>query len=106
MSQETMHTETIGQNATPTDNVVARPWPVKYALVWLMAGVVTQSVVLPCLCYEGTVKMQIAGLVDLLVLLRIVVAGVRKETGRGWIFYAALPLAMIPIIELIVVLWK
>ena len=79
----------------------AKEWNYKASLVSLVFAILLQAVFLPCLCYAGVVKMNIAVAVDLLVVLRLVVARSRRERGRGWLFYAALPYAMIPIIEIL-----
>lgn len=71
----------------------------------LLGAVALQSLVLPCLCYAGTVKCEIALAVDALVALRVIVACLRREGGRGWIFYAALPLVIIPVILLAERFW-
>ena len=79
-------------------------WNYLAVLVSLLAAVVIQGAVLPCLCYEGTIKIRIALGVDALILIRVLVAWIRKERGKGWIFYAALPFVMILVIELAVYL--
>jgi hypothetical protein len=38
----------------------------------------------------GTAKMTVALVLDGLVALRTVAAGILREKGKGWIFYAAL----------------
>jgi len=60
--------------------------------VWLsfLAAIFLQSLILPCMCMEGTVKGWIALGVDMLVLIRVAIAWVRNETGRGWLFYVIL----------------
>ncbi len=73
--------------------------------VSLFGGLVLQMIVLPCLCYAGTVRMYIAIAVDLLVILRLVIARILRERNRGWIFYAMLPYLIIPIIFLVEHFW-
>lgn len=51
---------------------------------------VLQSLFLPCLCAKGTAKMAIGIGVDLLVLGRVLLAKLRKETNRDWIVYLIL----------------
>ena len=80
-------------------------WDYRAVLVSLLVAMVLQSIFLPCLCYEGTVKGYMAGAVDILVVLRLIVARVRKERSKGWIFYAILPFLIIPVILLVVHFW-
>jgi hypothetical protein len=60
--------------------------------IWaaFLAAIILQSLILPCLCVEGTVKGWIALGFDVLVLIRVAVAWGRNETGRGWLFYVIL----------------
>jgi len=44
----------------------------------------------PCLCSIGTTKVVWALVFDALIAIRLVAAKRFWETGRGWIFYAAL----------------
>jgi hypothetical protein len=57
-----------------------------------------QLIVLPCLCYAGTLKVSAALIVDALVLARAVLAKARHERDRGWVFYAALPFLIVPVL--------
>ena len=100
-----MHTEPIEQNGTQADNIVARPWRIKAALLWLVICVSARLLV-PWVYFESSVKIQIAMGLDLLVLLRIIVGSLFGKTGPGWIVYAILPLWLVPILTLIVVLWR
>lgn len=75
-------------------------WNYFTVLLALVAAVMLQSMILQCACHEGVVKSQVAFGIDALVLLRLVVARVRRETGRGWVAYALLPLVIIPVIEI------
>ena len=76
-------------------------WKYGWFLISLMVGMLAQSLFLPCLCYAGTMRMYFAGVVDLLVVLRLIIARVRRERGKGWIFYAMLPYLIIPVALLI-----
>ncbi len=80
-------------------------WNYLAVLVCLFGAMVLQAVVLPCLCYEGTVNMYIAGAVDVLVILRLILARVRRERGKGWIFYAILPYLIVPVVLLAQHFW-
>ena len=53
--------------------------------IWLafLAAILSQSLLLPCLCWEGTAKGYLAFAVDLLVLIRVAIAWASNETGRG-----------------------
>jgi hypothetical protein len=64
----------------------------------LCVAILLQSIVLPCLCYAGTLKLSVALMVDALVLARVVLAKARHERGRGWVFYAALPFLVVPVL--------
>jgi len=65
-------------------------WDYKHLWSALVIAFVLQSMLLPCLCDVGMAKMKLALWFDLLVALRIGMARVIGETGRGWIFYAIL----------------
>jgi hypothetical protein len=65
-------------------------WNFAGLLAALLIGFLFQSVFLPCLCDIGTAKIALAYSFDGLVLLRMLVAYIRSETGKGWVFYAAL----------------
>ena len=58
-------------------------------LAW-MVGILLQSIFLPCLCYEGTIKMYVALMFDLAVVLRGLVAWLLKEKNNTWIMYVVL----------------
>jgi len=80
----------------------SREWKYLGVLVALVAGLLLQVLLLPCLCYRGTVKMQIALAADAIVLVRLLVARIRRERGNGWAFYAILPFLAILVAELAV----
>ena len=103
--ERTMCPETIEQNATSDDNIVARSWRIKDALLWLVICVLPRMLV-PWVYFDSSVKMQIAMGLDLLVLLRIIVGSLFGKTGPGWIVYAVLPLWLLPLLHLSVVLWR
>ena len=52
-----------------------------------------QSLLLPCLCSTGVANSKFALAFDALVLLRMLLARHRHETGKDWIFYAVLCLS-------------
>lgn len=69
---------------------LGRGWHYWHLLMAWGAGVLGQSIVLPCLCWEGMVKGYVALLFDVLMLGRMWIARQLRETGRGWVFYAVL----------------
>jgi hypothetical protein len=54
-----------------------------------LIGFLLQNLFLPCLCDIGTAKITLALVFDGLVAVRIFIAYLSREQGRGWIFYAA-----------------
>lgn len=72
----------------------------------VLAGVVL-GLVAQCVCLPGffTLGAVIAGGVDLLVLARLVLARILKEKGKGWVFYAALPLLIVAVLLLAKRIW-
>ncbi|MBI9018575.1 MAG: hypothetical protein JEZ07_15085 [Phycisphaerae bacterium] len=72
-------------------------WPA--VVVCFVVGLLIQSVLLPCMCRDGSVKMGVAFVFDILITLRLGWAYFRKEKGKVWLFYAALCLLLGPIIE-------
>jgi hypothetical protein len=69
---------------------LANGWNFQHVWLAFIAAIFLQSLILPCMCMEGTVKGWIALGVDMLVLIRVAVAWGRNETGRGWLFYVIL----------------
>lgn len=65
-------------------------WNFKYLAIALFIGFCLQFLFLPCLCDSDEAKMALAFSFDGLVLVRILLAYFRRETGKGWIFYAVL----------------
>ena len=61
-------------------------------LIFLLAFLL-QSLFVPCLCAIGTAKMKFAVIIDVLILIRIITAHIRKEKDKGWIFYTVLLLS-------------
>jgi hypothetical protein len=68
----------------------ATGWQYGQICVAFTVAIVLQSLMLPCLCEVGTAKGKLALGVDALVFARTAIAWMRKETGRGWLFYAVL----------------
>lgn len=65
-------------------------WKFKPLLAALLIGFFFQSLFLPCLCPIGTAKIALAYSFDGLVLVRMLLAHFRRETGKGWMVYAVL----------------
>src|SRR5258707_9378327 len=65
-------------------------WNFRHLGAALFIGFVLQSLFLPCLCSIGDAKIALAYAFDGFVLVRMLVAWIARETGRGWIFYAVL----------------
>ena len=56
----------------------------------LAISVLLQTMFLSFLCFEGKIMTDFAMLFDAFVLMRILIAWLRKERGRTWLFYAIL----------------
>ena len=67
-----------------------RPWNFHHLSVAFVITFMLQMVILPCLCAQGGVKTQLGGMLDFLVLIRVLIAWVLREKGNTWIFYAVL----------------
>ncbi len=65
-------------------------WNYRHLGAALFVGLTLQGLLLPCLCQIGQAKMGFAFAFDAAMIARILVAYYRKESGRGWVFYAAL----------------
>ena len=65
-------------------------WDYRHLLVALVVAFVLQYLFLPCLCQIGEAKVKFALVFDGLVLLRIGIARLWRETGKGWLFYVIL----------------
>jgi hypothetical protein len=69
---------------------LANGWNFGHVWVAFIVAILLQSLILPCLCAEGTVKGMIALGFDTFVAIRVAIAWLRNETGRGWLFYTIL----------------
>jgi len=90
------------------DQQAAKPlaqWRYVAVINSLILGVLFQAVFLPCACYRGTANFYMVITVDLLIILRVIIARIRKERNKGWIFYLILPHLIIPVILLANYLW-
>ncbi|HDZ19869.1 hypothetical protein LCGC14_0562970 [marine sediment metagenome] len=77
-------------------------WNYKVVLFALAVGWLVQNLLLDCLCDIGQGKMKIATAVDVLILIRILIARLIHERNKGWVFYAALPFIVIPVIAWVI----
>ena len=75
---------------SPTANVEPARWNFRQLGAALFISFVLQNIFLPCLCPIGTAKVVFALSFDGLVLVRMIWAYFRRETGKGWIVYAVL----------------
>ncbi|MBB5038806.1 hypothetical protein [Prosthecobacter dejongeii] len=66
------------------------PWNYLHLSLALIVGFFLQMLVLPCLCAIGNWRGEVAMYFNAMILLRMGVAYVRKETGNAWIIYATL----------------
>lgn len=74
------------------ETVVAKPdrpqrWPLWPTIGVVCAAVVLQQLFLNCLCWQGAAKTNFAGIVDLLIAIRLLAGWLFRETGRGWVYY-------------------
>lgn len=83
---------------TESDSCVQQGWNYRILLVAFLGGWILKSLLLPCLCYKGVVSLHMALAVDVMILIRVLVAYRIKEQGRGWIFYSILTVASGPMI--------
>lgn len=80
-------------NQLTATKITESGWGYKHLGAAWLSGIILQALVLPCLCSIGVAKFNFALVFDALVLLRMLMARHRHETGKGWIFYAALCLS-------------
>ncbi|MHB9022938.1 MAG: hypothetical protein ACYC7E_02000 [Armatimonadota bacterium] len=78
----------VSEEVEQTTDRKSTRWNFKSLLLAFIISLVLQQLFLPCMCYEGSVKLEFAMWFDAFVLLRILVAWVFKERGRSWLFYA------------------
>ena len=93
------------QPPVPEDKTLSpaidRGWPLRTVIAAMVLILAVQATFLPCLCPTGAVRIKIALAVDLVVFVRVLIAMLRDENGRGWIIYlllAASSLFWIPLI--------
>ena len=75
----------------------AKEWNYKEALMSLLIAMLWQVFLLSSACVGLNRELRFALAVDVLILLRLVIAHSRRERGKGWIFYAVLPYLIIPL---------
>ena len=83
-------------------------WKFPHLFGALFIALILQVIFLPCLCKVGTAKMALAGLLDVLILLRILAAYISKEQSNGWKFYCFLSVSSFIWIRVVtsMVLWE
>ena len=91
-------TSTVADKSTGAK--ASSSWRYGYLAFAFVAAFLVQSLIHPCLCYEGTIKMEMALALDAMVLARVVVAAITRAKGNGWIVYVLLLLASPALIEL------
>lgn len=74
----------------PDAGVPSAEWPLRTIGLCLALIFIVQSLVLPCMCFTGTVRMNMAGYLDVLFVVRALWAKLRHETTRDWIAYLIL----------------
>jgi hypothetical protein len=66
-------------------------WNFQHLFIAWVAGIVFQLLIIaPCCCYIGTATTLFTVVFDVVILLRIAIAYVLKEKGKGWILYCGL----------------
>lgn len=68
----------------------AKPWPAIPLYLLGFANFGVSALHSTCLCHEGSALGQASALLAVVFLVRLVVARIRKETGPGWVVWAAL----------------
>ncbi|HEY3375924.1 MAG TPA: hypothetical protein VGL77_00385 [Armatimonadota bacterium] len=79
----------VAEDSSASERVAA-PWNYQRLLLALVISFVLQMLFLPCMCAEGTGKVDFALMFDGYVVLRLLVAWLRNERGRTWVFYSVL----------------
>jgi hypothetical protein len=67
-----------------------KPWPAIPLYLLGFANFGLSALHSTCLCREGSMLGQASALLAFVFLVRLVLARVRKETGSGWVVWAAL----------------
>ena len=63
-------------------------------LLWATGfGLFFQALILPEMSAIGDARGAYAGWFDLLFIARVILARIRHETGKGWVFYSILMLS-------------
>lgn len=76
-------------------------WHFGYVAAALLVGMVLQIIWLPCLCSIGKAKRAFAGMVDVLIILRILMAYFTKEESNGWKAHSILALSSFAWIDVV-----
>ena len=73
-------------------------WPYRLMFLLVFFTLVAHFMFMPCLCRMGMIKLQAGLYLDILVLLRVLVARIFKTKGIGWYTYPILLLASLFVI--------
>ena len=92
------HFEGLQKNSVDEVDKVSLLWNYRQLGCAFLIALFMQSLLLPGLCYIGTVNMQMAFIGDLLIFFRCVYAYITRERGKGWIFYCILLYMSAPLI--------
>lgn len=65
-------------------------WNYRHLCIAWFVGVITQMLMIPCCCYIGNWKNEVALWFDVMILLRIIAAFFMKQTGDAWVIYCVL----------------
>src|SRR5438128_1964516 len=71
-------------------NAQLEPWNFWHLGCAFVIGFILQQIFLACLCNIGQAKTTFALVIDALVGVRVLIAYIIRERGRGWIFYTVL----------------
>tara|TARA_B100000609_G_scaffold197469_1_gene194912 strand:+ start:789 stop:1091 length:303 start_codon:yes stop_codon:yes gene_type:complete len=77
----------VAEVADKSASTEKKGWNYSSLTCALIVGLLAQCVFLPCLCAEGTAKINFAIVFDVLIVLRIILAKILKQRDKGWIFY-------------------
>jgi hypothetical protein len=75
-------------------------WNYIHIICALIITFLLQNIILPEFTPYNNAKMIVAFIIDGLVILRTIIARIRREKGRGWILYIIVLYASMFIIEL------
>ena len=77
-------------NASLPSAEAGKPWNYTHLAIAWVVGLLFKLTFLPCMCAIGSWRTDVGMWFDALIVLRVVVAYLRRETGQSWIVYAGL----------------